>query len=501
MSSNDVQYESRGIKISSLPQVYEITQDSLFIISQPDNNKFTSKKIKYNDIYAKISEGIQTNIENNIEVNITNIQTDITNIQTDITNIENNITNVQTDISSIKNRVSTLENKLSKLKLVTLNYETGIQGDFIPHNPESKLYLGENLKFIVKDAVSKRGYDFTGWKINNKIYQPKESIYLYETTTAIAQFNQQETNTITLTYDIDGGSGIFDSQSITVLKGESAEFKLYSHIPTKIDPSGTYTYEFQGWKINNDIYSPGSTITLTSSTTATAVWTSKINTFTITYHSNYPSKPIKTITLSFNGNGGTDVPEPIPANVIDGNSYTFTIPNKEPIKTGYKFIGWQINGGIYQKGEKIILNSDTTAYAQWEFIVITETFTITYHSNEPTTESVSLSFDANGGSGAPATITQISSNGRYVEFTIPQNIPTKTHSNPEKRYVFSYWLISGEDKYPGEIVRLNASATAVAYYNEYNKSNDDIIEIIPTDTVNTNDIEKYNDNHTLWWME
>ena len=85
--------------------------------------------------------------------------------------------------------------------------------------------------------------------------------------------------------------------------------------------------------------------------------------------------------LRFDANGGTGAPS-----AVSGTSVQ--ISNQSPSKELHKFLGWSDspNGAVqYQPGAHLILTGDRTLYAVWE----------AYST---------LSFDANGGAGAPASV-------------------------------------------------------------------------------------------------
>ena len=77
-----------------------------------------------------------------------------------------------------------------------------------------------------------------------------------------------------------------------------------------------------------------------------------------------------TITLSFDATGGTGAPASMSATIYgDSVSYTFTIPDALPVKTGYKCLGWASNPNIaedWYPGDTIDVRKDTTLYAVWE---------------------------------------------------------------------------------------------------------------------------------------
>ena len=92
--------------------------------------------------------------------------------------------------------------------------------------------------------------------------------------------------------------------------------------------------------------------------------------------------------LSYNANGGSGAPS------TQTGSTSYTISSTKPVRSGYKFLGWSESSSAtaasYTAGDRIKLNKDTTLYAVWQKESVT---------------SYKLMYDANGGSGAPATQT------------------------------------------------------------------------------------------------
>ncbi|MBR6335414.1 MAG: InlB B-repeat-containing protein, partial [Clostridia bacterium] len=86
--------------------------------------------------------------------------------------------------------------------------------------------------------------------------------------------------------------------------------------------------------------------------------------------------------LSYDANGGSGAPP------MQTGLKTYTISKTRPTREGYKFLGWTKNPGsaseIYFAGEKITVTDNTTLYAIWE----------------KAAKSYTLSYNANGGSGA-----------------------------------------------------------------------------------------------------
>jgi uncharacterized repeat protein (TIGR02543 family) len=108
-------------------------------------------------------------------------------------------------------------------------------------------------------------------------------------------------------------------------------------------------------------------------------------------------------TLTVNPNNGTWNGSTSSKSFSQAPTSTRTIAN--PTRTGYTFNGWTLTGGgSFRNGTYTYGASNGTLTAQWEL----NTYTI--------------SFDANGGEGAPEAVTKT----HGVTLTLPDTIPTRT---------------------------------------------------------------------------
>lgn len=110
-------------------------------------------------------------------------------------------------------------------------------------------------------------------------------------------------------------------------------------------------------------------------------------------------------TLIYNANGGSGAPSSV------SDIMSTTISSTVPTRNGYDFLGWSTSSSAtsasYVAGNSISLTSNTTLYAVWR----KKTYTVTYN--------------ANGGSGAPSS--QIKTHG--VALTLSSTKPTKNSTS------------------------------------------------------------------------
>lgn len=207
---------------------------------------------------------------------------------------------------------------------------------------------GERL-FIPSSSPTKNGYTFQGWSTSSTgspQYQPGDYYTIYSNTILYAIWGES-TQYCTITFNANGGSGAPSKQQKII--GET------TYIPyTKPTRSG---YTFQGWSTSSWAtsadYQPGSTYTPYGNMTFYAVWKQNV---------------VKTWSIIYDANGGTNAPEKQTANV--GQSIIIT--QDKPIRSGYTFLGWSTWNespepeAMFTPGYSYTSDSDTTLYAVWE---------------------------------------------------------------------------------------------------------------------------------------
>lgn len=255
------------------------------------------------------------------------------------------------------------------------------------------------------------GYTPSKTTCTGKYGSASQTVYYYE-------------KTYTVSYDANGGSGAPSSQT----KRYFSDLTLSSTKPTRMG------YTFLGWGVSANTsyvtYFAGGKYMDNASTTLYAVWQGR------------------TYTVSYNANGGTGAP----ASQIKTYGQTLTLSSKVPTRSGYEFVGWatisSATSASYSPGGSFTRNSSVTLYAVWE--KIPDTYTVRYN--------------ANGGSGAPASQTKTEG----VSLKLSSTKPTRDG------YTFVGWGTS-------------SSATSASYYagGTYSKDASITLYAVWTPTVYT----------------
>ena len=146
-------------------------------------------------------------------------------------------------------------------------------------------------------------------------------------------------------------------------------------------------------------------------------------------------------TITYNANGGSGAPA---AQTKDHGS-SITLSSTKPTRTGYTFKNWNTeqdgSGTSYSAGSSYATDEDVTLYAQW------------------TINTYTVSYNANGGSGAPTAQTKTYG----VSLTLSNTKPTRTG------YTFQGWGTSASDTTtdyaPGASYTANSAITLYAIWN------------------------------------
>lgn len=242
---------------------------------------------------------------------------------------------------------------------------------------QTKVY-GTDLR-LSSTKPRRTGYTFTGWKLNaNNTYVSYLAGGLYKDNKSITLYAGWDPDQFKITFNANGGSG-----------GPGTLTKYYGTdliIPTNNMPSRG-NYWLVGWSTNSRAtsatYYSGDRFTTNATTTLYAVWQEY------------------TYTIKFNMNGGSGSI----ANQTKYATKNLVLSSTKPTRTGYDFLGWATTQtatkATYNPGQNITENKDLTLYAVWQ----KQTYQITY--------------DANGGTGAPATQTKTYGTSIYLSSTKP----------------------------------------------------------------------------------
>ena len=195
----------------------------------------------------------------------------------------------------------------------------------------------ENNTVKQPNAITKNGYAFEGWYLNDTKYNFNTKVT--KNMTLVAKW--RKVSSYTVTFNSNGGSSV---SSQTIIDGEKATK------PTDPTKNG---YVFVEWQLNGKAYNFDSAVT--GNITLTAVWKAK---------SKY--------TVIFDSNGGTSVTS---QTITEGEKAT---KPTNPTKSGYTFVEWQLAGKAYDFTK--VVTGNITLKAVWKANEVTK-YTVTFNSN------------------------------------------------------------------------------------------------------------------------
>ena len=224
---------------------------------------------------------------------------------------------------------------------------------------------------LPETVPTRSGYTFMGWGTTSSDitvdYQPGGNYTGNANRTLYAIWKSNVSQTYTVTYNANSGTGAPARQ----VKTHNVALTLSSVRPTR---SG---YNFLGWGTSNTAtmvsYDPGDTFLKNANTTLYAIWQKIPLTFPVKYFAN----------------GGTGAPSA----QTKTENIALTLSSTKPTRSGYTFLGWSASSTAtsptYYAGGTFTGNYALNLYAVWE-------------KNPPITYTIS--FNANGGSGAPSSV-------------------------------------------------------------------------------------------------
>ena len=270
-----------------------------------------------------------------------------------------------------------------RYKPVTYTVTFDANGGANAPSSQTKTY---GVALTLTTAIPTRAnYRFAGWSKDRNAtsasytaggsYTDNASVTLY----AVWVYSPES---YTVRYDANGGTGAPSSQTKTY----GVPLTLSVIKPTRAG------YEFLGWATSKiattSEYAPGEQYTDEASVTFYAVW-------------RYVPK---TYTVSYDANGGSNAP----GTQTKTENVALTLASTIPAREGYTFRGWATTPTAttadYKPGESYTANAAVTLYAVWE------------------KDSYTVSYDANGGTGAPSS--QVKKYGETLK--LRTEIPTRS---------------------------------------------------------------------------
>lgn len=209
---------------------------------------------------------------------------------------------------------------------------------------------------------TKEGYVFIEWLLNNAPFNFDSEIV--SNITLVASWKKLDEDSVTVLFDSRGGSNVATQ---TIKKGEKVV------VPGDPTRNG---YTFDGWYMDNKKFDFNNGVN--ENITLVARWTKKVVTQSGSSQPpasqtpptpSTPSTPAVTkYTVTFNSNGGSSVSS---QTIAAGSKIT---KPSDPVRSGHKFVGWTLNGNLYNFNTPV--NSNITLVAKWEVIPAPDVYTV-----------------------------------------------------------------------------------------------------------------------------
>lgn len=283
---------------------------------------------------------------------------------------------------------------------------------------------GEKVKKPVDPT--KDGFMFVEWTYQGKTYD--FSLEVTSNITLIAKWTEVEEDIekFIVKFETDGGTTIPNQ---IIEKGNK--------VAKPIDPVKD-GYTFAGWLLDDEIYDFDEIVD--NNIELKAKWEKIKDTDSDNDKPTITTPTVKKYTVTFNSSGGSSV-----------NSQTVTEGGKaskpsNPTRNGYTFVGWTLNGSIYDFNSAV--NKNITLVAKW---------------NENAKEKYTVTFNSDGG-------TTVSSQ------TVTEGGKVSRPADPTKSgYNFGGWTLNGVSYDFNSIVRGNITLTAKWIQKSY------IVKVAPVD--------------------
>lgn len=286
--------------------------------------------------------------------------------------------------------------------------------------PSSHEFMAGTPVVLSSNTPTRIGATFKGWssEIDGAVQYLPGGTYTFENN--ITLYAVWELATYTVKFDKNDGTG----SGVTLPKTYGIDLTIPSE--------SREGYLLLGWSFDSMAmqpeYTEGESYSVNGNRTLFAVWE-----LIVSAH-----------TLSYDANGGTGAPVSESKEYSVENQTFFSVSTTEPIRYGYSFLGWAASASSteveYIGGETVSASNDVHLYAVW--------LAVTY----------TISFDANGGDGAPSAQVKTFD----IDITLPDVSPTR------EGFIFVGWAEHPDaveaDYAAGGVFNKNADLTLYAVW-------------------------------------
>ena len=367
-------------------------------------------------------------------------------------------------------------------RTLTLSYNAN-GGATTPSTQTANQYYNANGSqtshtMTLASAISRENYTFSGWAMGSTsgtVHKAGSTVSLTESTTMVALWDAVM-YTVTYDYATNGGSSA-TKPSDTVQSGSEADLSVtatkagWEFVGWNTDKNATtklssYTvtgdvnlyaiykksYIANFYSKNNvlqetktvELYNTATSARLTMPTiSAYTGWTAlgwrddttagdleynASSNITISSDKTYYGVYKRTLTLSYNVNGGASTPSAQTATQYynaagNKSNHSFTLADSITY-AGYRFSGWALgsaSGTAYNAGDSVTISDDTTMYALWDAVMYTVVYDYATNGGSSVTKP---SVTIQSGSKADLSVTATKSGWKFVGWNTDKNATT-----------------------------------------------------------------------------
>lgn len=265
----------------------------------------------------------------------------------------------------------------------TVSYSLGEHAADDATVPESAEYAQGTQITLPAAPAAEEGWQFTAWSDGEQTYGAGASYVVEDNVTFTATWDEvsPEPVSYTVTYALGGHA----ADGAEVPAAQTVEAGTGITLPAA--PEAAENWAFDGWNDGEQTYAAGTSYTVESNVTFTAVWKDVT-----------PAPETYTVTFDANGATGGSVPEAMTGN-LSGAQIDLPANAGDLTKEGYTFGGWSETSGGAAIGGKYTVTGDVTLYAVWTAKQFTVVLDYNYDGAEDGTVSVTFGSTFGAASG------------------------------------------------------------------------------------------------------
>lgn len=265
----------------------------------------------------------------------------------------------------------------------TVSYSLGEHAADDATVPESAEYAQGTQITLPAAPAAEEGWQFTAWSDGEQTYGAGASYVVEDNVTFTATWDEvsPEPVSYTVTYALGGHA----ADGAEVPAAQTVEAGTGITLPAA--PEAAENWAFDGWNDGEQTYAAGTSYTVESNVTFTAVWKDVT-----------PAPETYTVTFDANGATGGSVPEAMTGN-LSGAQINLPANTGDLTKEGYTFGGWSETSGGAAIGGKYTVTDDVTLYAVWTAKQFTVVLDYNYDGAEDGTVSVTFGSTFGAASG------------------------------------------------------------------------------------------------------